>query len=87
MSTFTEHYLVFAIFNSLPVSYRTYIHFHNILRLFDVLPNLPYTTSESNAIITYKCSMCELSQKFANDSRLSIPGNCEISGKYLNFIE
>ena len=87
MSTFTEHYLAFAIFNSLPVSYRTYIHFHNILRLFDVLQNLPYTTSESNAIITYKCGMYELPHKFPNDLRLSIPGNCEISGKYLNFIE
>ena len=24
-----------------------YNHFHNILRLFDILPNFPYTTSET----------------------------------------
>ena len=26
---------------------QTYIHFHNIVRLFDVLPNFPFTTSET----------------------------------------
>ena len=26
--------------------FLTYIHFHNILRLFEVLPNFPFTTSE-----------------------------------------
>ena len=25
----------------------TYNHFHNILRLFDALPNFPFTTSET----------------------------------------
>ena len=25
----------------------SYNHFHNILRLFDSLPNLPFTTSET----------------------------------------
>ena len=25
----------------------TYIHFHKILRLFDVLPSFPFTTSET----------------------------------------
>ena len=25
----------------------TYNHFHNILRLFDVTPNFPFTTSET----------------------------------------
>ena len=25
----------------------TYNHFHNILRLFDVLPNFPFTTSKT----------------------------------------
>ena len=36
--------------NGLPTEKRelflTYIHFHNILRLFEVLPNFPFTTSE-----------------------------------------
>ena len=27
--------------------FSTYNHFHNILRLFDVLPNFPFTTSET----------------------------------------
>ena len=27
--------------------HRSYNQFHNILRLFDVLPNLPFTTSET----------------------------------------
>ena len=27
--------------------YITYNHFHNILRLFDVLPNFPFPTSET----------------------------------------
>ena len=26
---------------------KNYNHFHNILRLFDVLPNFPFTTSET----------------------------------------
>ena len=28
------------------VAERSYNHFHNILRFFDVLPNFPFTTSE-----------------------------------------
>ena len=28
-------------------SYFTYNHFHNILRLFDVLPNFPFTANET----------------------------------------
>ena len=37
-----------------------YNHFHNILRLLDVLPNFPFTTSETMAIITCKHGMYEL---------------------------
>ena len=32
--------------------------FHNILRLFDALPNIPFTTSET--IITYKHGIHQL---------------------------
>ena len=32
--------------------------FHNILRLFDALPNIPFTTSET--IITYKHGIYQL---------------------------
>ena len=46
-----------------------YNRFHNILRLFDVLPNFPFTTSET--IITYKHGIYEL----PNDLGLTILGN------------
>ena len=29
------------------MNWGTYYHFHNILRLFDVLPNFPFTTSKT----------------------------------------
>ena len=36
-------------------------HFHDILRLFDVLSNFPFTKKVKRcAIITYKHGMCEL---------------------------
>ena len=38
-----EALFIFTIF----VSTSIYDHFHNILRLFDVLPNFPFTTSET----------------------------------------
>ena len=40
----------FSIADHQKSDFRTlvnYNHFHNILRLFDVLPNLPFTTSET----------------------------------------
>ena len=48
-------------------------HFHNILRLLDVLPNSPFTTSEM--IITYKHGIYELPHELLNDLRLRILGN------------
>ena len=42
-----------------PVRY-TYNQFHNILRLFDVLPNFPLVTRKRCAIITYKLGIYEL---------------------------
>ena len=43
---------IFSIFKKglakpLPASWAPAISFHNIFRLFDVLPNLPITTSET----------------------------------------
>ena len=35
---------VLGVFEALKTIYN---HFHNILRLFDVLPNFPFTTSET----------------------------------------
>ena len=52
-------------------------HFHNILRLLDVLPNF----------VTYKRGIYELPQELLNNLRLRILGNEEISGKCLNLIK
>ena len=65
----------------------TYNHFHNTLRLFDVLPNFPFTTSETMQIIAYKHGIYELPHEFPNNLRLRILGNMEMLGKCLNFIE
>ena len=42
------------------------------MRLFDVLPNFPFTTSERWAIITYKHGIYEFRHELPNDLRLSI---------------
>ena len=51
----------------------TYGHCHNILRLFDILPNFPFTTSET--IITNTDGMYKLPHELLNDLRLRILGN------------
>ena len=56
-------------------------HFHNILRLFDILPNFLFTTSEkmrNDYLSTWYIRVAE---------RLKKLWNYEISGKRLNFIE
>ena len=45
----------------------SYNHFHNILRLFDVLPNLVSTQMKQCAIITYKHGIYELPNELPND--------------------
>ena len=45
----------------------THNHFYNILRLFDVLPIFPFTTSETCAIITYKHGIYALPHELPND--------------------
>ena len=37
-----------------------YNNVHNILTIFDVLPNFPFTKSETNAVISSKHGMNEL---------------------------
>ena len=54
----------------LHVPYRSYNQFHNILRLSDVLPNFPFTTSERCAVITFKHGTHELPHEFPNDLRV-----------------
>ena len=44
-------------------------HFHNILRLFDVLPNLFSPQVKRCAIITYKHGMYELPHELPNGLR------------------
>ena len=51
-------------------------HFHSILRLFDVLPNFPFTTSEAMCtIITYEHGIYELPHELPNNLRLRVLGN------------
>ena len=48
----------------------SYNDFHNILRLFDVLTNFPFTTSETmrcETIITYKHYIYELPRELSNN--------------------
>ena len=50
--------------------------FHNIFRIFDVLPNFPFTGQVKRwAIITYKHDIHELPHELPNDLRLRILGN------------
>ena len=56
------------------LSKNIYNQFHNNLRLFNVLQNFPFTTSEMMWIITYKHGIYELSQELPKDLRL-ILGN------------
>ena len=53
----------------------TYNHFHNISRLFDVLPNFLFPANETMASITYKHSIYDLPHELQNDLRLRILGN------------
>ena len=46
--------------------YKSYNKFHYILRLFDVLRNFPFTTSET-MLITYKHGIYELPHELPND--------------------
>ena len=56
------------------LSKAVYNHFYNILRLFAVLPNFPFTTSETMGDY-YKDGMYELPHELPNDLRLRILGN------------
>ena len=47
-----------------------YNQLHNILRLFDVLPNFPLTQVKRCVIITYKHGIYEFPHKLPNDLRL-----------------
>ena len=48
---------------------------HNILRLFDVLPNFISPQVKRCAIITYRLGIYDVPHKFPNDLRLKIVGN------------
>ena len=52
----------------------TYNHFRNILRLFDVLPNFPFTTSETIRDY-YKNGLYKLPHELPNHLRPRILGN------------
>ena len=61
---------------------QLYDRFHNILRLFDVLPNLLFTTSETIGDIICKHAIYEL----PNDVRLRKLGNIRKVSKYHRMI-
>ena len=50
-------------------------HSHNILRLFDVQPNFPLTTSKLDGIVSNKYGMYKMPHELPNDLRLSTLGN------------
>ena len=68
-------------------SFPIHNHFHNILRLFDVLPNFPFPQLKPCAIITYEHGIYDLPHNLPNDLRLRILGNKGLSEKCLNFVE
>ena len=81
MPKFGTKYALFRYFSD-------YNQLHNILRLFDVLPNFPFTQVTLCAIITYnKHRIYELPHQLPNNLRLRILENYEKSGKSLNFIK
>ena len=49
--------------------------FHNILRLFDVLPNFPFTASKTMCDYYLKQGISELPHEFLNDLRHRVLGN------------
>ena len=59
---------------------HAYNHFHNILRLSDVLPNCFSPQVKWCLIITYKHGIYELPHEFPKDLRLRMLVNKEISG-------
>ena len=63
------------------LSYEICNHFHNILGLFDVLPNFPFTTSEMMHI-TDKQGRYELPHKLPKDLRFRILGNIRKVSKF-----
>ena len=63
------------------------ITFINILRLFDVLPNLLLPQVKRGVIITYEHDIYELPHELPNDVSLRILGNYKISRNCLNFTE
>ena len=52
-----------------------YNYFHNILRLFDVLTNFPFTKSETMCDYYSKHGICELPYELPNKLKLRILGN------------
>ena len=53
--------------NITEILYQRYNHGHNILRLFDSLPNFLFTSSEIIVIISNKHGIHELPRELSND--------------------
>ena len=81
MENFSDE-LVFHIYS--------YNQGNNIVGLFDVLPDFPFTTSETKCNIIsnkHKQGVYELLHELLNDLRLRILGNKEKSGESSNLLE
>ena len=57
------------------VTFNNCNHFHNILRLFDVLLTFLFATIKTMRNITYKHGIYELSGELPNNLKLRILGN------------
>ena len=76
-----------TIFNS-PKCSRTHNHFHNILRLFYVLPNFPFTTSETMCDYYLQTWYMKFASRVAerlNDTLREKPVHCWI--QYKNWLK
>ena len=62
-------------------------HFHNILRLFDVLPNFSFTTGETMRDYYLETQYIRVAPRVVERLKTCFLGNKKISGKYLNLIE
>ena len=71
---FRPFFLIMYIFE-VATFFLAYNHFHNILRLFDALPNFPFTTSEMMRIIIYNHGIYELPHELPSNLKLRILGN------------
>ena len=65
----------------------SYNQFHNIVRLFDVLPNFPFSTSETMGDYYLQAWYIQVASRVSEQGKTLDLQNYDKSGKCLNFIE